>query len=970
MNNVVFLGGSLTRVSHASLIDPSYPSETFSVLVQRRNLTETNWNAATTMLVIQPDLVNGQFGVAIQLSHAGEYRLVAIKNGAILYHSGQELAVPVGTITAQNLTVSTGVSTVTWGMPERVQIPITVAKTNALGSSEFINNPSTLSVSFTYNDSVAYHTTGYSPVVNGNTITYSVDKPIGSAATGAITARVSTDNGNWFGTASIAVNAREAFNVTVTPSVANSGMPISIGVQQFDAAGRIAGAPGSPYAYTVTTYSGPIKEKIAPVVRINAAHNNVVVTPNNAGVITVTVVAYDVNHIKIAEAIREILVVGVRVELGVTSAHVGDIVRLRATVTDNNGNRINNALVSFIGTPRAGGSPMFITKDALSGVFPVQGNTTNTVEINGFATNLGQGSSINNGEYSVDVKLNEIGTISVRVATPSLLGNQLIWTEQALLPQAIIVEGILGYRMAASKQSLVAGLPETIDITVRDTNGVGVTANLMWESSSPDLFLGGGTHLGNGVYRVSIAPTKAATYKIRTTNSTTRMMGTLDIAVLAPVVTVTPTSGLAASFPSEITVIITDPRDNSPLSMSIRIEATTVAAPNSVMLPTVTFGTRRNRAIAATTWTPYSINGVTAAAQVFEITAYPTDVVARTIAGVVYAPRVSIVVGNGAAVKELNLQDITVEVSPSELYLDQNNTITVRVLDAHGKPMTGHKLSFSGMGVFIPVTEIPATGELSVVLKPTASGIITGNVEISVIPNGSNVAVVTKKVPVVSAPADMLPPTIEFTAPKTTANSTTSVIITVKDNVAIAKDGIIFDGVPIIMFPTKTHTFVRNVNLSMGVNTFVVMAMDSTGNVTSELIQIQRGTTSTPTTPTTTVITIGKTNPAIGLTVAATTRNGRLMVPFRWFGETILGASVDYRVEGAAEIVTLVKGNTRAELVLNTIVAKVNGTPTALDVAPYAISGRTLVPARFLAEAFGYTVSWDPATDNVTITKK
>jgi hypothetical protein len=34
------------------------------------------------------------------------------------------------------------------------------------------------------------------------------------------------------------------------------------------------------------------------------------------------------------------------------------------------------------------------------------------------------------------------------------------------------------------------------------------------------------------------------------------------------------------------------------------------------------------------------------------------------------------------------------------------------------------------------------------------------------------------------------------------------------------------------------------------------------------------------------------------------------------------------------------------------------------------MDGRTLLPLRFVAEAFGATVSWDPATKKVTIEYK
>jgi len=217
------------------------------------------------------------------------------------------------------------------------------------------------------------------------------------------------------------------------------------------------------------------------------------------------------------------------------------------------------------------------------------------------------------------------------------------------------------------------------------------------------------------------------------------------------------------------------------------------------------------------------------------------------------------------------------------------------------------------------------------------------------------------------AAADTAAPVIEVTVPAVTTEATAVVTVTVRDAVNIAANGIIFDGVVIPGFVSREQVFTRTVNLREGMNIFTVAAQDAAGNVATRVIAVERRT---PPAPVSHVITIGRANPAIGLDVPANVRNGRLMVPFRWFGERILEATVDYRVVGTAEIVTLVKGNISVELTLNSTIAKVNGTPVSLDVAAFATGGRTLVPARFLAETFGYTVNWNPADDSVTISKR
>jgi len=49
--------------------------------------------------------------------------------------------------------------------------------------------------------------------------------------------------------------------------------------------------------------------------------------------------------------------------------------------------------------------------------------------------------------------------------------------------------------------------------------------------------------------------------------------------------------------------------------------------------------------------------------------------------------------------------------------------------------------------------------------------------------------------------------------------------------------------------------------------------------------------------------------------------------------------------------------------------ALVNGQSVVLDSPPKIVNNRTLVPVRFIAEALGFTVQWDPTTQKVTLTK-
>ena len=96
--------------------------------------------------------------------------------------------------------------------------------------------------------------------------------------------------------------------------------------------------------------------------------------------------------------------------------------------------------------------------------------------------------------------------------------------------------------------------------------------------------------------------------------------------------------------------------------------------------------------------------------------------------------------------------------------------------------------------------------------------------------------------------------------------------------------------------------------------------------------------------------------------------SGRTMVPMRAIFETF-GASVIYDaqtkqitgVKGSREIILTV-GNTNATVIINDV-----KTYYTFDAPPQIISGRTLVPLRFIGQALGAAVDWDNNTKTVSI---
>ena len=94
--------------------------------------------------------------------------------------------------------------------------------------------------------------------------------------------------------------------------------------------------------------------------------------------------------------------------------------------------------------------------------------------------------------------------------------------------------------------------------------------------------------------------------------------------------------------------------------------------------------------------------------------------------------------------------------------------------------------------------------------------------------------------------------------------------------------------------------------------------------------------------------------------------NGRTMVPMRKIFEA-LGATVSW--DGASRTATGKLGDTVVNVTIDSNVLFKNGVPKTLDVAPALIDGRTLVPARAIAESFDCVVDWIGETRTVTIAR-
>lgn len=92
--------------------------------------------------------------------------------------------------------------------------------------------------------------------------------------------------------------------------------------------------------------------------------------------------------------------------------------------------------------------------------------------------------------------------------------------------------------------------------------------------------------------------------------------------------------------------------------------------------------------------------------------------------------------------------------------------------------------------------------------------------------------------------------------------------------------------------------------------------------------------------------------------------NGRTLVPVRAIVEALDG-TVDWN--GETKTATLVSGDNKIELTIDSNTAKLNGEEKSLDTAPVIIDSRTMLPLRFIAEGFGYQTDWEAQTKTIYV---
>jgi len=218
---------------------------------------------------------------------------------------------------------------------------------------------------------------------------------------------------------------------------------------------------------------------------------------------------------------------------------------------------------------------------------------------------------------------------------------------------------------------------------------------------------------------------------------------------------------------------------------------------------------------------------------------------------------------------------------------------------------------------------------------------------------------------IVPAPADTTAPTLTVTAPATVNVPTVKVTGKATDNVGVTL--VVVNDVPVTLLPDGT--FATTVTLAEGANAIVVKAFDAAGNVATQTLTVTYQKPAPAPTGTKIVLKIGS---------DVMTVNGKVVqldaAPEIKDGRTFLPLRAIAEAFGAqvtwvpdTQGITVVLGDNQIGLQIGNNTAVVNGNVLSI-VPPYIKNGRTMVPIRVIAEGFGAQVDWDPINYIVTIT--
>lgn len=674
--------------------------------------------------------------------------------------------------------------------------------------------------------------------------------------------------------------------------------------------------------------------------------NIAVFSPNLTGNMQVVVKVYanatDVNPV--ATFNRTVKVTGFNVDVNpqqVQADFKGDLV---VTITDENNNPINNAILDF-------------QKSSGGGYVTV---------LNGSIDN------IQNGQYVYRNDKNSfftsVGTIDVRVR--GFHGGKFLTIE---FKDAIAVVGEQVYTVTSNKESLVNGFEDTFYVTTKQGSQVifperveRIDVDKDGKYLPPQVISGVGYKDldGDGVkeaFGIKLTPTNSQKYLIiRTSTNAGKKMGEVKLNVVGAEAEMTGAQAATENIRSKFTFSAKDPRDGKPITSPIYFSSSREYVDYRV----------RDRNNIEVGMTPAGVSAtISQYNSVYEFYIYVDDVDWDKAVANKQEELVISVFAKTTGLEDIKLFDIPIGEAvlvadpPEIVYGSQPRNIEITYLAADEKPLANYKVSANDEEIGETdengkVWYIGAASGLQINLKAVTDDKNNADTLVKN-PSANNKDTIYTEAKIKSV-VDTKPPTAS--APATVNES--SVLVTIEDNGLI--NNVRINNVPMdIFFPQSKLTHIHT-GLKKGVNTITVEAVDIAGNYGKTVLQVNY--TETPGTP----------PPPGGGGVVEFVINkqteygmpqlvdGTTMVPARFV--EILGVSFEF--DNATKTATYKYGDNTISVTNNKATALVNGEPVLMTKPAYINEqGRFMVPLRMIGQELGFKVHWDNATKSGTITK-
>ena len=483
--------------------------------------------------------------------------------------------------------------------------------------------------------------------------------------------------------------------------------------------------------------------------------------------------------------------------------------------------------------------------------------------------------------------------------------------DQLMAELELDVVGQQVYKVATNVATLLQGHGEDVQLIVTRDDEAITPWFVKWFYADGSFDTAYPTHNSEGRSKVNINARKAGPLTLRVENIDGTLCGETILQVIAPRLDLAnPTTPfLTNNLRSQVRFRIIDPRDNTVLTSDLEV--------NPHYLSAIEVWDARGTLI----------DNIARGASVHVITVLPQATVSDWETAALAEENTALVFKiNGALVEGmLPVREASITSNPDHILIGVENNLTFTYRDANGLPIVGKAVLADDK----LLGNTDANGQVTYSI-----GVATS---VPVIKAATDVPAVKMELPIRPVYDTEKPQVVH----KVMGNKATFVIT---DNVRITR--IEVDGQNIAFQPSSTYEFQRT--LQAGVNTVHIKAQDANNNVLDESIRI----THTP--ASTTVVLRGN---QIRL------QDGAIFVQVRELQE--LG--VQFAWQPSSQVVTLTLGRNRVEMVIGSMIGRVNGAAVAMPAAPFQADGHIYFPLHFVSEIFGWKVH-SSASGVVTIT--